>query len=176
MSLLTLPRSSFSSPAALRIREAERAALARMAARAASEAPPAAESIIPPPSPGPLVEGPPDGPAGLPLALPSFWGGDCPVPTIHHIQWAVCQHYGVRRAELIGQRRQKPLVWARQVACYLAATLTGNSYPAIGRQFGNRDHTTIIAARNAVERRMAADPPVAAEVEAVRAKVMEGAA
>jgi chromosomal replication initiator protein len=48
--------------------------------------------------------------------------------------------------ELTGQSRRRPLVTARQVAMYVFRELTDFSYPMIGREFGGRDHTTVIHA------------------------------
>ena len=57
--------------------------------------------------------------------------------------------YAFTVEEIIGPKRARPLVTARHVAMYLVRTLTDYSYPAIGRVFGGRDHTTCI---NAVEK------------------------
>jgi chromosomal replication initiator protein len=54
--------------------------------------------------------------------------------------------FGFSPDELKGPKRQRPLVRARQVCMYLFRELTEYSYPAIGREFGNRDHTTVIHA------------------------------
>jgi chromosomal replication initiator protein len=54
--------------------------------------------------------------------------------------------YGFSVEALIGPSRTRPLVTARQVAMYLTRDLTDYSYPAIGRVFGKRDHTTVIHA------------------------------
>jgi chromosomal replication initiator protein len=48
--------------------------------------------------------------------------------------------------EIIGKSRRRPLVTARQVAMYVFRELTDMSYPAIAREFGGRDHTTVIHA------------------------------
>ncbi|MEZ5177404.1 MAG: chromosomal replication initiator protein DnaA [Acidimicrobiales bacterium] len=48
--------------------------------------------------------------------------------------------------EIKGKSRQRPLVTARQVAMYVFRELTDLSYPAIAREFGGRDHTTVIHA------------------------------
>lgn len=50
------------------------------------------------------------------------------------------------REEIMGQRRHRPLVTARQIAMYVFRELTDLSYPAIAREFGGRDHTTVIHA------------------------------
>jgi chromosomal replication initiator protein len=54
--------------------------------------------------------------------------------------------YGFELDELIGKSRRRPLVTARQVAMYVMRELTDLSYPAIAREFGGRDHTTVIHA------------------------------
>jgi chromosomal replication initiator protein len=54
--------------------------------------------------------------------------------------------YGFTVEAICGPSRTRPLVTARQVAMYLTRELTDYSYPAIGRVFGKRDHTTVIHA------------------------------
>lgn len=65
------------------------------------------------------------------------------VPLIRDIQEAVAEFYGFSIIDLHSQRRDFPLARVRQVAMYLAKTLTEKSMPEIGRRFGGRDHTTI---------------------------------
>ncbi|HEY8093588.1 MAG TPA: chromosomal replication initiator protein DnaA, partial [Acidimicrobiales bacterium] len=55
---------------------------------------------------------------------------------------------------LRGKSRQRPLVLARQIAMYVMRVLTDLSYPAIAREFGGRDHTTVIHAVSKVEKLM----------------------
>ncbi|MHB1988464.1 MAG: chromosomal replication initiator protein DnaA [Acidimicrobiales bacterium] len=55
-------------------------------------------------------------------------------------------HFDFSIEELCGPSRRRPLVIARQIAMYLFRELTDYSYPAIGREFGDRDHTTVIHA------------------------------
>lgn len=57
--------------------------------------------------------------------------------------------------ELIGRSRKKEITAPRHIAMYLARKLEGVSYPNIGRQFGGRDHTTILSAIRDVERLIA---------------------
>ncbi len=59
---------------------------------------------------------------------------------------ATAASYGFSVEALCGPSRTRPLVTARQVAMYLTRELTDYSYPAIGRVFGKRDHTTVIHA------------------------------
>lgn len=53
-------------------------------------------------------------------------------------------HFGFSIEELCGASRRRPLVSARQIAMYVMRELTDMSYPAIAREFGGRDHTTVI--------------------------------
>jgi chromosomal replication initiator protein len=54
--------------------------------------------------------------------------------------------FGFSIDEITGKSRRRPLVTARQVGMYVFRELTDLSYPAIAREFGNRDHTTVIHA------------------------------
>ena len=76
-------------------------------------------------------------------------GGEPRLITPEMILEAVASTYNFSIAEIIGPSRTRPLITARHVAMYLVRTLTDYSYPAIGRVFGDRDHTTCI---NAVEK------------------------
>ena len=79
------------------------------------------------------------------------------VISIRRIQKTVAAFYNVSVLELRAQRRTQPVTFYRQIAMYLAKELTTNSLPAIGRQFGGRDHTTVLHAWRKVEP-MRADP------------------
>lgn len=60
-------------------------------------------------------------------------------------------HFGFGIEELKGKSRRRPLVIARQVAMYLSRQMTDLSFPLIAREFGGRDHTTVIHACDKVE-------------------------
>jgi chromosomal replication initiator protein len=58
---------------------------------------------------------------------------------------AVCaEHFGLPAADITGQSRRKELVFARQAAMALCRTLLGMSYPALGKAFGGKDHSTVL--------------------------------
>ena len=59
---------------------------------------------------------------------------------------ATAEMFGFTVADLTGKSRSRPLVTARQIAMYVLRQMTTFSYPAIGRQFGDRDHTTVMHA------------------------------
>jgi chromosomal replication initiator protein len=66
--------------------------------------------------------------------------------TLADVQRETCRYYSVEFDELIGHKRTRRIVTPRQVAMYLGRELTDGSLPAIGRAFGNRDHTTVMYA------------------------------
>jgi chromosomal replication initiator protein len=75
------------------------------------------------------------------------------VRTVREIQESTCDSFGVSLDELLSPSRAAKVAWARQVAMYLARELTDQTLPAIGREFGNRNHTTVLhACRRAAER------------------------
>ncbi len=87
-----------------------------------------------------------------------------PPRAISRIQAAVAAYYGLRVQDLTGRRRTRHLARPRQVAMYLARRHTNYSYPAIGRCFGGRDHTTVLDACRVVERQARTDPEIARDL------------
>jgi chromosomal replication initiator protein len=85
--------------------------------------------------------------------------------SIADIQAAACEHFGLSREELLSSARTSRIAWPRQVAMYLARQLTGESLPAIGRQFGGRDHTTVMHACRRTSQRIDADATAREAVE-----------
>jgi len=77
--------------------------------------------------------------------------------SISEIQDATCRHFGLTSDELLSTARTPRIAWPRQVAMYLARELTGASLPAIGREFGGRDHTTVLHACRRTTARLASD-------------------
>ena len=71
--------------------------------------------------------------------------------TIDLIQTTVCKFFKISKNEMLSSRRSRYLVRPRQVAIYLTKILTSKSLPEIGREFSNRDHTTIIHSVKTIE-------------------------
>jgi chromosomal replication initiator protein len=78
-------------------------------------------------------------------------------PSIGEITDAACERFGLTADELLSSSRATRVSWPRQLAMYLARELTGESLPAIGRQFGGRDHTTVMHAHRRIATRIADD-------------------
>lgn len=93
-----------------------------------------------------------------------LWDRPVVVPTIKSIQRAVAKHFDVRHMDMISSRRTAKVVWPRQVAIYLCRNLTPNSYPQIGRMFGDRDHTTCLHAVRKVDARLLTDAKLAGDI------------
>lgn len=68
---------------------------------------------------------------------------------------ATAEMFGLSIDDLRGKSRSRPLVTARQVAMYVVREMTDFSYPAIGREFGDRDHTTVMHAVTKISKLMA---------------------
>ncbi len=80
-----------------------------------------------------------------------------PAVTVAGVQSLVCDAFSLTREELLSADRSARVAWPRQVAMYLARTHTAETLPAIGRQFGGRNHTTVMHAVKTTTRRIAED-------------------
>lgn len=84
--------------------------------------------------------------------------------TVARIQAAVCDFYGLDIGSMTTQSREKRVARPRQVAMYLANRLTPKTSTAIGRCFGNRDHTTVLHAIKRIEQLQCVDEDLADDV------------
>ena len=92
---------------------------------------------------------------------------------IEDIQRVVARQYNVSRADLLSSRRTANVVRPRQVAMYLAKTLTLRSLPEIGRRFGGRDHTTVLHAVRKIENLVGNDTTLAEEIEVLKRQLQD---
>ncbi len=92
---------------------------------------------------------------------------------IEDIQRIVARHYNVSRQELVSNRRTRVIVKPRQIAMYLAKTLTPRSFPEIGRRFGGRDHTTVLHAVRKIEGLVGEDTKLSHEIELLKRLINE---
>ena len=104
--------------------------------------------------------------AGARASLPSFLGSAGQVLTCARIIDEAAEVFGMSVDDLCGYSRTRALVQARQSAMYVCRSLTEESLPAIGRAFGQRDHTTVLHAVRKIEQLMT-------ERAAVYTKVVE---
>jgi chromosomal replication initiator protein len=92
---------------------------------------------------------------------------------IEDIQRIVARQYNVSRSDLLSSRRTANVVRPRQVAMYLAKTLTLRSLPEIGRRFGGRDHTTVLHAVRKIENLVGNDMALAEEIEVLKRQLQD---
>ena len=92
---------------------------------------------------------------------------------VEDIQRVVARHYNVPRTDLLSNRRTRIIVKPRQVAMYLAKTMTPRSLPEIGRRFGGRDHTTVLHAVRKIEEQVGGDAKLAQEMELLKRLIQE---
>jgi chromosomal replication initiator protein len=78
--------------------------------------------------------------------------------TVRDVQRATCEAFGISIEELLSASRVARLAWPRQVAMYLSRELTDATLPAIGKEFGGRNHTTVLHAHRRTTERISADP------------------
>ncbi len=102
-----------------------------------------------------------------------FPQGDAPEVSIEGIQTAVTDRFGLSMEELCGERRSQNIVYPRQVAMYLSRELTDASLPKIGREFGGRDHTTVIHATSKIARLIREDRSVYNLVQELTARIKQ---
>jgi chromosomal replication initiator protein len=87
---------------------------------------------------------------------------------------ATAKMFGFPIEEIIGKKRQRPLVTARQISMYVFRELTDLSYPAIAREFGGRDHTTVIHAVEKISSQMQTMRPIYDQVTELVQTVRNG--
>jgi len=100
-------------------------------------------------------------------------GDAAPEVTIPRIQEAVSERFGVTLDELVSPRRSQAVAYPRQVAMYLSRELTDSSLPKIGKEFGGRDHTTVIHATSKITRLIREDRSVYNLVQELTARIKQ---
>jgi chromosomal replication initiator protein len=100
-------------------------------------------------------------------------GEEAPEVTIPRIQEAVSERFGVTLDELVSPRRSQSVAYPRQVAMYLSRELTDSSLPKIGKEFGGRDHTTVMHATSKITRMISEDRSVYNLVQELTARIKQ---
>ena len=93
------------------------------------------------------------------------------VLTIETIQKRVADHFQIRHSDMTSKRRPNNIAIPRQIAMYLARTLTRHSLQDIGDAFGGRDHGTVIHACKAVDNMMEQDATTRGSVEFLKSQL-----
>ena len=92
--------------------------------------------------------------------------------TIENIQKIVCSYFKVNIREMLSQRRSRYLVRPRQIAMYLTKNLTSKSLPDIGREFSDRDHTTVIHSVKTIDKLKHKDEEIGKAIEKLKNKIL----
>ena len=88
------------------------------------------------------------------------------------IQKAVSDHFHLKLADMRSRRRTKAVVQPRQIAMFLCRDMTKMSLPEIARNFGGKDHTTVLHACRQVEARSSNDAVLARDIETLRRLIL----
>jgi chromosomal replication initiator protein len=102
-----------------------------------------------------------------------FPQGEAAEVSIKRIQDLVAERFSLTLDELCGEKRSQNIVYPRQVAMYLSRELTDSSLPKIGKEFGGRDHTTVIHATSKISRLIREDRSVYNLVQELTARVKQ---
>ncbi|MYA28537.1 MAG: chromosomal replication initiator protein DnaA, partial [Nitrospira sp. SB0666_bin_27] len=103
--------------------------------------------------------------------LRDLLGNKKKVITPEDVQDVVAKRFHVKVAELKSKRRTKTVVHPRQIAMYLCRELTDASFPEIGREFGGKDHTTIIHACRQIEKALEKDNALRATLDSLKEEI-----
>ena len=95
------------------------------------------------------------------------------VITVDRIQNTVSNFFSIPLAEMLSQRRSRPLARPRQIAMFLAKKMTTRSLPEIGRRFANRDHTTVIHAVKTITRISEKDDEMKKNINHLKSLLLE---
>ena len=93
--------------------------------------------------------------------------------TVEQVQEAAADLFDITRAQLLARDRTPHVAFARQIAMYVARELTDETLPSIGREFGGRNHTTVLHAHRRVAAEMGQDVRTFEAVGALRARIGE---
>jgi len=92
--------------------------------------------------------------------------------TVDLIQSSVCKFFKISKNEMLSSRRSRYLVRPRQSAIYLTKMLTSKSLPEIGREFSNRDHTTIIHSVKTIEKLIKEDTELSSNIDNLKNQIL----
>jgi len=92
--------------------------------------------------------------------------------TVDLIQTVVCKFFKISKNEMLSSRRSRYLVRPRQIAIFLTKILTSKSLPEIGREFSNRDHTTIIHSVKTIENIKEKDPEMVDNINKLKSQIL----
>lgn len=91
------------------------------------------------------------------------------------IKNTVCAYYNINVQDMDSSKRKKDIAHPRQIAMYLCRDLTDTSLPKIGKDFGNRDHTTVMHAINKINEELKTDEKLSRQIDELRSSITDNA-
>ncbi len=91
--------------------------------------------------------------------------------TVSYIQKMVCEYYGLKIQDIKAKKRTRDIAFPRQVAMYLSKILTDSSLSEIGKNFGGKDHSTVIHACKLIEKRIKNDEDFEKKIDGLIKKI-----
>ncbi len=90
---------------------------------------------------------------------------------IQKIQQVVAEYYNITVEDLKSKKRKASIAFPRQIAIYLCRTMTDESFPKIGIQFGGRDHSTVMHSVDKIETEIKTNPQFKSIIDALKSKL-----
>jgi chromosomal replication initiator protein len=100
--------------------------------------------------------------------MPDLFTENLATVTVPNIIEAVARYHNIRSADIIGKRRTRQLTEPRHIAMYLARQLTRNSFPELGREFGDRDHSTVQHGVKKIGEKLENNPDLAYKIQLIQ--------
>lgn len=91
--------------------------------------------------------------------------------TIDRIVDETCEYFNVEKSALVGKKKNKEIVFPRQVCIYLITDLLSTPLIAIGEYFGGRDHTTIMHARDKISDDVKNNATIATQIKDIKDRI-----
>lgn len=91
--------------------------------------------------------------------------------TVDYVQKQVCEYYGLKVQDIKAKKRTRDIAFPRQIAMYLSKALTESSLSEIGKNFGGKDHSTVIHACKLIEERRQKDPEFDKKIDYLTKKI-----
>lgn len=90
------------------------------------------------------------------------------VISIDYIQETVCKYFNIDKRDLKSSNRSNEIAYPRQIAMYLCKAVANQSYPTIGKEFGKRDHSTVMHAYKKIEQEIKDIPNTKLIVDSIK--------
>ena len=90
------------------------------------------------------------------------------------LQETVAKYFSIDKNDLAGNKRSNDIAYPRQIAMYLCREVANMSFPKIGEDFGNRDHSTVMHAHKKIDKEVKNNSNTKLIVESVKNIILNG--